>query len=86
MKNYIDSLTKEELRYICERIGGKNLRDDYKRNTKTFNKYKPGFRPGNLSDDETYNLHVQIKIAFVANLLNSHDEWLKEISEACFCN
>jgi len=84
MKNYIDSLTKEELRYICERIGGKNLRDDYKRNTKTFNKYKPGFRPGNLSDDETYNFAcANKKLPFVANLLNSHiDEWLKEISEA----
>lgn len=83
MNNYIDLLTEEELRYICDRINGKVLRDLYKKNVNTFNKLKSGFRPDSLTDEEARHFAYSNRNApFVANFLNSVvDRWLQEINE-----
>lgn len=84
MTNYIDLLTDDELRYICEKISGKVLRDLYQKNGSTFSKLKRGFRPGSLSDEDAYNFACMNKNApFVADFLNHVvDTWFKEIRDA----
>ena len=84
MINRIELLTDDELRYICRRISGKTLRDLYQKNGNTFNKLKRGFRPGSLSDDETYNFACSNRnTPFIADFLDFVvDRWLQEICEA----
>ena len=83
MRNYIDLLTDRELQYCCKRIGGRTLRDLYQKNVNSFNKYKPGYRPGHLLDEEAYNFAcANRKVSFVADFLNFViATWLQQISE-----
>lgn len=82
MSNYVEQLNGDDIYYLCTIIGGKQLRDIYKKNTKAFNKKRPGFRPGNLSDEETFNFASTYKDEdFVAYFFNHWlDDRLKEIS------
>ena len=84
MRNYIDNLTDDELYFVCSRIGGRNLRDLYQKNGSRFNKYKPGFRPSSLSNEEAYNFACTNRgVSFVASFINMFiDSWLREINES----
>lgn len=82
MSNYVEQLSNDDIYYLCTIIGGRLLRDIYKKNTKAFNKKRPGFRPGNLSDEETFTFAATNKDEpFVAIFFNLWiDDRLKEIS------
>lgn len=82
MSNYVEQLSNDDIYYLSTIIGGRLLRDIYKKNTKAFNKKRPGFRPGNLSDEETFNFAATNKDEpFVAIFFNLWiDDRLKEIS------
>ena len=82
MKNYVELLNDEDTRYLCQVIGGKFLRKLYENNAKRFNKMLPGFRPGKLSDERTFNFAVDNRNKeFVATFFNRwiHNH-LEEIS------
>lgn len=83
MKNYAVLLNDDDLGFVCRVISGKQLREIYKKNTKEFQKIKPGFRPGNLSDEDTYAFAIRNKdTSFVNAFLNVWiQERLDEISE-----
>lgn len=76
MKNYADLLNNDELGFVCRKITGKQLREIYKKNSKAFQKIKPGFRPGNIHDEDAYDFAVKNKdVRFVNNFLNS---WIQD--------
>lgn len=76
MKNYAVLLNDDDLGFICRVISGKQLREIYKKNTKEFQRIKPGFRPGNLSDEDTYAFAIRNKdTGFVNAFLNG---WIQE--------
>ena len=84
MKNYIELLSDDELRYVCGKIGARVLRDLYQKNGTAFSKLKRGFRPGSLTDEETYSFAIANRAApFVADFLNVvMNTRFKEIDEA----
>ena len=81
MKDYISLLTNEDLMFICQTIGGKPLKELYKKNTRSFNKIRPGFRPDGLSGDQLFDFAVRNKNAgFVSSFINGWiDDRLIEI-------
>lgn len=84
MRNYIELLSDDELRYVCGKIGGRVLRNLYQKKGKAFSKLKRGFRPGSLSNEEAYNFAGANRTApFVAVFLNNvMNKWFEEIGEA----
>ena len=84
MKNYIEYISDEELRFICSQISAKTLRDFYQKNGTEFSKLKPGFRPRFLTDEETYSFACSNKnTPFLADFLNfAIGKWLQEIRDA----
>lgn len=82
MENYIALLNEENLRYVCNIIGGKGLRGLYKNNPKPFNKISK-FRPDSLSDEKAVDFAVShINERFVGNFVNDIiSSWMQEIQE-----
>ena len=78
MKNYISITSDEDLRFLCHRISAKALKDIYQNNGHAFTKLKRGFRPGSLTDEETFNFACTNKNEpFVADFINfTIDKWL----------
>lgn len=56
---YIELLTNEDIRYICNVVSGKVLKKMFADSPKEFSKIKPGFRPTSISDVEAVDLAVK---------------------------
>ena len=47
--NYLERLSSNDVKTICELIGPRELKQNFKKNVKWFNYVKPGFRPDKVS-------------------------------------
>lgn len=65
---YIDLLTNEDIKYICNAISGKTLKKLFTDSPKEFSKIKRGFRPNSISDIEAVDLAIK----------NSNKKFLRE--------
>ena len=76
-----DTLTTDELEYICGQIPLSSSRQYFQKNPKYFAEIKPGFRPERLSDADTFSLLSRnVKKHFIASFLeNKVSQWLEEI-------
>ncbi len=83
MKNYTALLTDDDTNYLCHIIGGKLLREMYKKNPISFNKIK-SVRPGNLSNEDAYAFAIENRnVIFMSQFFNAWiDDRMKEIEEA----
>ncbi len=79
--DYIASLEKEDIAFVCKTIPGKALKQLYQKNSKEFARIKPGFRPQALTEEEAISLAIHnADKAFIRFFLNLHIEiLLKEI-------
>lgn len=81
----IAELSKDEIKYICERMYLPSVRYYFQKNPKEFNKIKPGFTVKKMTDDEI--LSFLIKYAnkpFIQVLIqNAVKQWLSEIQKNC---
>ena len=76
-----ETLTTEELEYICGQIPLSLSRQYFQKNPKNFAEIKPGFRPERLSDADTFSLLSRnAKKTFIASFLEKMvSKWLEEI-------
>lgn len=76
-----DTLTTDELEYICGQIPLSSSRQYFQKNPKYFAEIKPGFRPERLSDADTFSLLSRnVKKHFIASFLEKKvSQWLEEI-------
>ena len=71
--DFVEKITDEELTYICTIITGKTIKLIFQRNSKEFNKIRPGYRPNGISDDEAIKLVVRFKSKpFVRSFINGY--------------
>ena len=52
----ITNLSSTELTALCQIITPKEIKEYFKKNPRTFNKIKPGFRPESLSDSDVFSI------------------------------
>ena len=52
----ITNLSSKELNSLCQIITPKEIKEYFKKNPRTFNKIKPGFRPESLSDNDIFSI------------------------------
>ncbi|MCL5048258.1 MAG: hypothetical protein M1374_05685 [Firmicutes bacterium] len=82
--NYLPTMTKDEILYVCSRIPPKDAVAYFKRYPKDFAKVKPGFRATSLKADEVIDiLFRNHKGDFIARFIEAHtSQWLNEIEMA----
>lgn len=83
MKNYIISLSKEDLLEVCTLISGKVFRKLFQKHSRAFTDMKPGFRATKLSDEDAVLLAVNnSEKPFIAEEINQQIEAaLGEVTE-----
>lgn len=78
--NYIEILNDDELKFLCSNIPIKIVREYFNKNSKNFQKLKPGFRAVTLKKEEIfdilYNNHAN---PFITDMLNKF--LLKELEK-----
>ena len=81
----ITELTEDEIRYIANQIHISGIRMLFQKNSRSFAKIKPGFRPNKLSDADTLSLAVKnINEHFISSFFDKIiSDWLDEINENC---
>lgn len=81
--NYIGLLSKDEIKALCQIIGGKNFKLLFKKNPKEFSKIKKGFRADSLPDAEAESIAANNKDKlFIFTFINGRTEkWMKEIAD-----
>lgn len=79
--DFIEKISDEELIYVCTIITGKTIKLFFQRNSKEFNKIRPGYRPNGISDSEAIKLVVRFKSKpFIRFFINEYIEgWIDEI-------
>ncbi len=79
----LETLTTQELEYICSQIPPSISRKYFQKYPKSFLEIKPGFRPEKLSDADTFSFLIKnSNKPFVASFLESTvSKWLFEIQE-----
>ena len=78
--DFIEKISDEELTYVCTIITGKTIKLFFQRNSKEFNKIRPGYRPNGISDGEAIKLIVRFKSKpFIRSFINEYiKRWLDE--------
>ncbi|MCB7067787.1 hypothetical protein LI031_28455 [Enterocloster citroniae] len=81
--DFVEKITDEELTYICTIITGKRIKLFFQRNSKEFNKIRPGYRPNGISDDDAIKLVVRFKSKpFIRSFINGYIRgWLDETND-----
>ena len=76
-----ETLTTDEIKYICGQIPLSSSRQYFQKNPKYFAEIKPGFRPERLSDADTFSLlYRNAKKPFIATFLEKEvSKWLEDI-------
>lgn len=79
--DFIEKISDEELTYVCTIITGKTIKLFFQRNSKEFNKIRPGYRPNGISDGEAIKLVVRFKSKpFIRFFINEYIKgWIDEI-------
>lgn len=82
--NYLEKLTDEDLKYICEIIPTVLIKKHFKKYNKHFHKIKPGFRPETLNIEETFEiLYKNHSEPFISDFINSFiSEEIKKIKSS----
>lgn len=82
--NYLEKLTDEDLKYICEIIPTVLIKRHFKKYNKHFHKIKPGFRPETLTREEIFEiLYKNHSEPFISDFLNSFiSEEIKKIKSS----
>ena len=69
--NYLERLSSNDVKTICELIGPRKLKQNFKKNVKWFNYVKPGFRPDKVSNEQAIEITVDnVFRPFVSDFLN----------------
>ena len=69
--NYLERLSSGDVKTICELIGPRELKQNFKKNVKWFNYVKPGFRPDRVSNEQAIEITVDnVFRPFVSDFLN----------------
>lgn len=69
--NYLERLSSDDVKTICELIGPRELKQNFRANSNGFNTIKPGFRPNSLSDEMAVSLTAQnVTMRFISKFLN----------------
>ena len=69
--NYLERLSSGDVKTICELIGPRELKQNFRANSNGFNTIKPGFRPNSLSDEMAVSLTAQnVTMRFISKFLN----------------
>lgn len=82
--NYLEKLTDEDLKYICEIIPTVLIKRHFKKYNKHFHKIKPGFRPETLNREEIFEiLYKNHSETFISDFINSFiSEEIKKIKSS----
>ena len=82
--NYLEKLTEEDLKYICEIIPTVLIKDYFKKCNKSFHKIKPGFRPETLNREEIFEiLYKNHSEPFISDFINNYiSEEIKKIKSS----
>ncbi|MFR8506007.1 MAG: hypothetical protein ACLVCA_03010 [Peptoniphilus sp.] len=82
--NYLEKLTNEDLKYICEIIPTVLIKRHFKKYNKHFHKIKPGFRPETLTREEIFEiLYKNHSDPFISDFINSFiSEEIKKIKSS----
>lgn len=82
--NYLENLTNEDLKYICEIIPTVLIKRHFKKYNKHFHKIKPGFRPETLTREEIFEiLYKNHSEPFISDFINSFiSEEIKKIKSS----
>lgn len=82
--NYLEKLTDEDLKYICEIIPTVLIKRYFKKYNKHFHKIKPGFRPETLNIEEIFEiLYKNHSEPFISDFINSFiSEEIKKIKSS----
>lgn len=67
--NYVETLNDDELEYLCKKVGARKFKEIFKKNSKSFNKIKPGFQAKSLKDDDVFSLILDKKILLLLKQL-----------------
>lgn len=69
--NYIEILNDDELKFLCSNIPIKIVREYFNKNSKNFQKIKPGFRANTLTKDEIFSiLYDNYSDPFIYEIIN----------------
>ena len=69
--NYLERLSSNDIKTICELIGPRELKQNFRANSNGFSTIKPGFRPNSISDEMAVSLTAQnVAIRFISKFLN----------------
>lgn len=69
--NYIEILNDDELKFLCSNIHIKIVREYFNKNSKNFQKIKPGFRANTLTKDEIFSiLYDNYSDPFISEIIN----------------
>lgn len=75
--NYVETLNDDELEYLCKKVGARKFKEIFKKNSKSFNKIKPGFQAKSLKDDEVFSLILDKKnTPFIKTIVNKEIDCL----------
>lgn len=69
--NYLERLSSNDIKTICELIGPRELKQNFRANSNGFSTIKPGFRPNSISDEMAVSLTAQnVAMRFISKFLN----------------
>lgn len=69
--NYLERLSSNDIKTICELIGSRELKQNFRANSNGFSTIKPGFRPNSISDEMAVSLTAQnVAMRFISKFLN----------------
>ena len=82
--NYLEKLTNDDLKYICEIIPSNSVKGHFKKYNKHFHKIKPGFRPETLNMEEIFEiLYKNHSEPFISDFINNYiSEEIKKIKSS----
>lgn len=81
--NYINALSQEEKKKLCETISGKMFKSIFKENEREFQKLKKGFRAKTFPEQSALAVAINnVDTPFISAQINSMVEiWLREIQD-----
>lgn len=81
----ISELSNDEIKYICEHMDLKYVRDYFKQNPKGFNKINPGYTVKKMPDNKILSSLIKhARKPFIQNIIQLFvKKWLYEIQENC---
>jgi hypothetical protein len=83
--SYLSLLTEDEVCYICSAVPYQDSIKYFTKNSKGFNKIRPGFRPKAISKAEASKLLIgHSNKPFISDFIEEHiSDWLSQIDKYC---